>query len=259
MLTDSHVHLQPHGERPPITIERIERYVEAGRANGVERIALTEHLFRFEEAYRLLHGWWDDDPDAQLGSLAKAYWNDHVSGTVADYVRVVEGLQEFGDLVELNISSPNTKLVYGWSTRPHELKDVFRAVRAATARPLIVKISPDFRDTNEEITIPAALDAGITIVNYGNTRRVEEPRLSQGVGGLSGPALFETTLENVRRVRARFGDRLELIATGGIDSPDKARAALAAGATACGIFTGFITRGPLLVRRILDALARDRP
>jgi dihydroorotate dehydrogenase (NAD+) catalytic subunit len=171
-----------------------------------------------------------------------------------DYVRVVEGLQEFGDLVEINISSPNTKLVYGWSTRPHELKDVFRAVRAATAKPIIVKISPDFRETNEEITIPAALDAGITIVNYGNTRRVDEPRLSQRTGGLSGPALFATTLENVRRVRRRFGGRLEIIATGGIDSPESARLALAAGATACGIFTGFITRGPLLPRRILDAL-----
>jgi dihydroorotate dehydrogenase (NAD+) catalytic subunit len=171
-----------------------------------------------------------------------------------DYVRVVEGLQEFGDLVEINISSPNTKLVYGWSTRPHELKDVFRAVRAATAKPIIVKISPDFRETNEEITIPAALDAGITIVNYGNTRRVDEPRLSQRTGGLSGPALFATTLENVRRVRQRFGDRLEIIATGGIDSPESARLALAAGATACGLFTGFITRGPLLPRRILDAL-----
>ena len=171
-----------------------------------------------------------------------------------DYVRVVEGLQEFGDLVEINISSPNTKLVYGWSTRPHELKDVFRAVRAATAKPIIVKISPDFRETNEEITIPAALDAGITIVNYGNTRRVDEPRLSQRTGGLSGPALFATTLENVRRMRQRFGDRLEIIATGGIDSPESARLALAAGATACGIFTGFITRGPLLPRRILDAL-----
>ncbi len=56
-------------------------------------------------------------------------------------------------------------------------------------------------------------------------------------------------------MRERFGDRLELIATGGIDSPETARRALAAGATACGIFTGFITRGPLLARRILDALA----
>ncbi len=171
-----------------------------------------------------------------------------------DYVRVVEGLEEFGDLVELNISSPNTKLVYAWSTRPAGLKDVFRAVRGATRKPVIVKVSPDFRETNEETIIPAALDAGITIVNCGNTRRVDEPRLSQGSGGLSGPAIYATTLENVGRLRARFGDRLEIIATGGIDSPEKARRVLAAGATACGIFTGFITRGPLLPRRILDAL-----
>src|SRR5215470_6716974 len=171
-----------------------------------------------------------------------------------DYVRVVEGLQEFGDLVELNISSPNTKLVYAWSTRPAGLKDVFRAVRGATRKPVIVKVSPDFRETNEETIIPAALDAGITIVNCGNTRRVDEPRLSQGSGGLSGPAIYATTLENVGRLRARFGDRLAIIATGGIDGPEKARRVLAAGATACGIFTGFITRGPLLPRRILDAL-----
>src|SRR5262245_54355980 len=171
-----------------------------------------------------------------------------------DYVRVVEGLQEFGDLVELNISSPNTKLVYAWSTRPAGLKDVFRAVRGATGKPVIVKVSPDFRETNEETIIPAALDAGITIVNCGNTRRVDEPRLSQGSGGLSGPALFSTTLDNVRRLRDRFGTRLQIIACGGIDDPVRACAALAAGADACAYFTGFVTRGPILARLILDAL-----
>ncbi len=58
---------------------------------------------------------------------------------------VVEGLAPFGDLVEINISSPNTKLVYGWSERPHALAAVFRAVRKATDKPIIVKVSPDFR------------------------------------------------------------------------------------------------------------------
>src|SRR5258707_8122293 len=89
-----------------------------------------------------------------------------------DYVAVVEGLAPFGDLVEINISSPNTKLVYGWSERPHELAAVFRAVRKATDKPIIAKVSPDFRETNETITIPAARDAGITIINCGNARRV---------------------------------------------------------------------------------------
>jgi dihydroorotate dehydrogenase len=173
-----------------------------------------------------------------------------------DYLAVVEGLAPFGDLVELNISSPNTKLVYGWSERPQELANLFRAVRKATDKPIIVKVSPDFRETNEETTIPSARDAGITIVNCGNTRRVEDPRLSQKAGGLSGPALFARTLENVRRLRERFGDGIEIIATGGIDAPDKALQVLQAGATACGYFTGFITRGPLLARRILDALVK---
>jgi dihydroorotate dehydrogenase (NAD+) catalytic subunit len=171
-----------------------------------------------------------------------------------EYVEVVAGLEEFGDLVEINISSPNTRLVYEWSTRPGELGRLFRMVRTATRKPLIVKVSPDFQETNEAVIIPAALDAGIGIVNCGNTRRVEEPRLSQKTGGLSGPALFATTLDNVRRLRARFGDDLEIIACGGIDAPHKARQAMAAGATACAYFTGFVTRGPILARLILDAL-----
>jgi dihydroorotate dehydrogenase len=178
--------------------------------------------------------------------------------SIEEYVEVVRGLEEFGDLVEINISSPNTRLVYEWSTRPAELKRLFEAVRRATARPLIVKISPDYRDANETAIVPAALDAGIAIINCGNTRRVEEPRLSQKAGGLSGPALFPATIENVRRLRERFGRAIQIIATGGIDAPDKAVQVLAAGADACGYFTGFITRGPILARLILDALLASR-
>ncbi len=80
--------------------------------------------------------------------------------SVEEYVDVVAGLEEFGDLVEINISSPNTRLVYEWSTRPPEVEKLFRAVRMATRKPLIVKVSPDHRQANEEALIPAALDAG---------------------------------------------------------------------------------------------------
>jgi dihydroorotate dehydrogenase len=174
--------------------------------------------------------------------------------SIEDYVEVVSGLERFGDLVEINISSPNTRLVYEWSQKPSELRRLFRAVRDATARPVIVKISPDFHEENLRAVVPAAIDAGIGIVNYGNTRRIEEPRLSQGAGGLSGPALLAATLENVRALRTRFGSALEIIATGGIHSPESARLALEAGANACAYFSAFITAGPFLARRILDAL-----
>jgi dihydroorotate dehydrogenase len=171
-----------------------------------------------------------------------------------DYLALTQALAPFGDLVELNISSPNTKLVYAWSTRPAELTSLLKAAGAASPRPLIVKLSPDFADANEAEIIPAALEAGVRIVNYGNTRRVEDRRLSQGTGGLSGPEIFPATLANVRRVRARFGAALEIIATGGVDSADKAVALLREGATAIGCFTGFVTRGPMLARRILEGL-----
>lgn len=177
--------------------------------------------------------------------------------SIEEYARLVETLAPFGELVEVNISSPNTALVYEWSRKPAELRGLFKAVRNATDKPLVVKVSPDFRESNETAIIPSALAQGIRVVNCGNTRRVSEPRLSQGAGGMSGPELFLQTLENVRRLRQRFGDEVELVATGGVDTPDKALQILRAGATACGYFTGFVTRGPILARLILERLHHE--
>src|SRR3989454_1497712 len=100
--------------------------------------------------------------------------------SVDDYVRLVTRLGPLGDLVEFNISSPNTRLVYEWSRKPRELVALLRAVRAATDKPLIVKLSPDFTDANESEIIPAALEAGVRTGNYGHTRRGGGPRPSQG-------------------------------------------------------------------------------
>jgi histidinol-phosphatase (PHP family) len=103
MFVDCHTHLQPHGEAPPMTLDRIAAYVRAGEGRGVTTVAITEHLFRFEEAYEALHGWWDADPDARLAGMVGQYWRDHVSGSVADYVRVVEQAKAAGMPVLLGI------------------------------------------------------------------------------------------------------------------------------------------------------------
>lgn len=178
--------------------------------------------------------------------------------TAEDYLTLIRGLGPHADLIEFNVSSPNTALVYAWSTRPRELRDMLETARHASPRPVILKLSPDFADTNEREIVPAALEAGVRILNYGNTRRIEEPRLSQRAGGLSGPEIFAATLANLRRTRARFGDAVDVIATGGVDAPDKARRLLREGATAVGYFTGFVTRGPALARLILETLLAAR-
>ena len=60
----------------------------------------------------------------------------------------------------------------------------------------------------------------------------------------------------LRRLRERAGDRLVLIAAGGIETPDDAWERLAAGATLVQAYTGFIYGGPLWPRRIHAGLAR---
>jgi dihydroorotate dehydrogenase len=171
-----------------------------------------------------------------------------------EYRRLVEALAPLADLVELNISSPNTRLVYELSASPARVRALLTAVRAATPKPVIVKLSPDYPDQNRTAIVPAIAEAGIEVVNFGNTRRVTEPRLSQGSGGLSGPELFPTVLTTLRELRRELGPRIGLIATGGIDTPAKALAAIEAGADAVSYFTAFITRGPTFPRRIAEAL-----
>jgi len=86
-----------------MTRARIDEYVRAGAAAGVTRVCITEHLFRFREAYERLFGWWDADPDPLLRGAAQQYWQDHVSGTMADYVRLIEAAKRDGVPVLLGI------------------------------------------------------------------------------------------------------------------------------------------------------------
>jgi dihydroorotate dehydrogenase len=167
-----------------------------------------------------------------------------------EYRRLVAGLEPHAELVEVNISSPNTRLVYELSGSPARVRALLRLVREATRKPIILKLSPDFPDENRTAIVPAALDAGIDALNFGNTRRVDEPRLSQRSGGLSGPELLPAVLETVRQLRRTVGPRVGVIATGGVDTPASALAALEAGADAVGCFTAFITRGPTFPRRV---------
>jgi dihydroorotate dehydrogenase len=171
-----------------------------------------------------------------------------------EYRRLVAALEPHADLMEVNISSPNTRLVYELSGSPALVRALLRLVREVTRKPLILKLSPDYPDENRSAIVPAALDAGIEALNFGNTRRVDEPRLSQRSGGLSGPELLPTVLETVRELRRTVGTRVGVIATGGVDTAANALAALEAGADAVGCFTAFITRGPTFPRRVNLAL-----
>lgn len=88
-MLDYHLHLLRHGEEGPYRAEMVRAYAEAAARRGVEEICVTEHLFRFRQADRLLSGWWDADPDGRLRSQTAAYWAEHATGDLDEYADAV--------------------------------------------------------------------------------------------------------------------------------------------------------------------------
>ena len=103
MIVDAHVHLQPHGEAPTVDRALIESYVAQAGRNGVDVVVFTEHLFRFKEAFALLDGWWDADPNPSLAVIAKQYWLDHVNLSLPEYVSLIEEAKSDGLPVRLGL------------------------------------------------------------------------------------------------------------------------------------------------------------
>jgi hypothetical protein len=129
--------------------------------------------------------------------------------------------------------------------------------------PLLVKIAPDLADDNVDAIADLAVDLSLDGIIATNTTiarpdLVSDPALvaAAGAGGLSGAPLRPRALEVLRRLHARAGDQLVLIAAGGIETADDAWERIAAGATLVQAYTGFIYGGPRWARRIQDGLAR---
>jgi dihydroorotate dehydrogenase len=129
--------------------------------------------------------------------------------------------------------------------------------------PLLVKIAPDLADADVDAVADLALELELDGIIATNTtiardHLVTDPAVvaAAGAGGLSGPPLRNRALAVLVRLRARAGDRLVLVAAGGIETPDDAWERLRAGATLLQAYTGFIYGGPLWPRRIHAGLTR---
>jgi len=182
-----------------------------------------------------------------------------------DYRQGLEAVHAHADYVTLNLSSPNTPglrdLQMGAALQ--QLLDGIEITRTELAEregrrvPMLVKIAPDLHDDDVKAIVGQLIGAGIDGVIATNTTiarpGVEGLPASAETGGLSGAPLHARSLEVLRCIRAEAGDALTVIGVGGIDSGGRARAAQAAGADLVQIYTGFIYRGPALIREI----ARD--
>jgi len=184
---------------------------------------------------------------------------------IADYVASAETLATFADYFVVNVSSPNTPGLRNLQAT-EKLGPLLRAVRKALDRasperkvPLLVKIAPDLADEDvdavADLALAQALD-GIIATNTTIARTgLVTPADQLGAGGISGAPLKERALAVLARLRARVGDKLVLIAVGGIENGDDAFDRIRAGATLVQAYTGFIYGGPLWPRRVHKQLA----
>ena len=183
--------------------------------------------------------------------------------TVEDYVEVVRILEDAAGLAayELNVSCPNTKhggVVFG--VDPLLLSEVVSAARSAigaSRRPLIVKLSPNV--TRIEPAARAAVEAGADALSLVNTfvglaidPLTRRPRLGNGFGGLSGPAIKPVALRMV--YEAAQAVKVPVIGLGGIASGSDAAEFMIAGASAVQVGTASFwdPQSPVRVARELD-------
>ncbi len=182
-----------------------------------------------------------------------------------DYEICFEKLYDHVDYFVVNVSSPNTPDLRALQDKD-PLKKILTALinqRAAFIRsgkpskPVLLKIAPDLSESQLDDVVEIVKITGIEGVVATNTTISRENLITSddhiksiGAGGLSGKILFNHSTSVLTYVNNKGNQAIPLIGVGGIDTPQKALAKMEAGATIVQLYTGFIYKGPLLVKRI---------
>lgn len=183
-----------------------------------------------------------------------------------DYLTCMEKVYAHAGYIAINISSPNTPglrtLQYG-----EALDDLLSAIKLKQNElqerqlkyvPVAVKIAPDL---SEEELIQVAdslvrheIDGVIATNTTLDRALVTGVKYADEMGGLSGRPVQSRSTEVIRRLSQELQGRLPIIGVGGIDSLVSAREKVAAGATLVQIYSGFIYKGPTLIKDIVTHL-----
>ena len=171
-----------------------------------------------------------------------------IERAVEDYLFSFRKLRAYADYIALNISSPNTPGLRELHAG-ERLDSLLRGINTERGKlPLLVKIAPDLE--------PAALDEVIRVSEANNVSGVIATNTTldhSGItpdeeGGLSGAPLQKKSTAIIRHIAQKT--KIPVIGCGGILDRESAREKVEAGAHLLQIYTGFIYRGPNLIREL---------
>jgi dihydroorotate dehydrogenase len=167
-----------------------------------------------------------------------------------DYARLLTAFGPRADYLVVNVSSPNTPGLRDLQSRKF-LAAVLGAARAATDRPVLVKLDPDLDPARAVELAVAAVDAGAAgIVATNTTADLSLVPGATGGGGLSGAVLREPSYRTLRALAEALFGRTLLVSVGGIDSAAEAYRRIRAGASLVQLYTALDFHGPGLIADI---------
>jgi dihydroorotate dehydrogenase len=171
-----------------------------------------------------------------------------IERAVEDYVFSFRKLQAQADYIALNVSSPNTpglrELQGG-----HRLDELLRAINAERADvPLLIKIAPDLEASALDEIVSVCESNNVSGIIATNTTLDHAAITHDEEGGLSGAPLQKKSTAIIRQIATKT--KIPIIGCGGIFDAVSAREKIEAGAKLLQIYTGFIFRGPKLVREL---------
>lgn len=180
---------------------------------------------------------------------------------VADYRRSASLLGDLANFLVVNVSSPNTPGLRDLQA-VESLRPILSAVQESTSVPVLVKIAPDLSDEDVDAVADLAVELGLAGIVATNTTISREGLNSDdqlvrelGAGGISGAPVAARSLEVLKRLHARVGDKLVIISVGGISTPQQAWERITSGASLLQGYTGLIYGGPDWIRDIHKAIA----
>jgi dihydroorotate dehydrogenase (NAD+) catalytic subunit len=181
--------------------------------------------------------------------------------TIEDYLNVVRVLNavEGVAMYEINASCPNTShggQVFG--TDSDLLRQLVRAVKSESARPVMVKLSPNVTSIGHMAWV--AQDAGADAVSLVNTFvalaidiETRKPRIANVTGGLSGPAIKPIAVRMVHE--AAQAVQIPVVGMGGILTAEDCVEFMLAGASAVQVGTASYA-DPRAVEKIANDLKK---